>query len=267
MSGKYAKKKQKNRKFPVWILVVVIVLVVGAAAAALLLPRMNQPEKTTGQTLPRPDSTAPADPGAETEQTTPTVVTIPVETHNVYDLGNGLEINQIDSYAGIYMEDGSDEVVSGVLMISLTNHGEQDLQLARVRLTYEEGEALFEVTNLPAGATAILLEKNRMEATEAEPLTSEAENVLFFAEPMNCQEDRFLIGGSSGMLTVENISGEDIEGDIYVYYKNSAADQFFGGITYRAKVSGGLKAGETATMMASHYSPDMCTVVMVEAAE
>ena len=212
-----------------------------------------------------PETTADTTPVQQPETTAPAQTqTVPAETVDVYDLCDELQINRIDSYVGIYMEDGTDDVVSGILMISVTNESDRDLQLARINLAYPDAVAQFEVTNLPAGATVTLLEKNRMEMPDQAPVSSSVENLLFFPEPMDLQQERIQLGGSTGMLTVSNISGEDIDGDIYVYYKNTSGDQFYGGITFRAKVSGGLKAGETATLMANHYAPDSCTVVLVE---
>ena len=48
-----------------------------------------------------------------------------------------------------------------------------------------------------------------------------------------------------------------------MYYKNSATDLLYGGITYRSKVSGGLKAGEIRQITAGHYNPKSSSIVMV----
>lgn len=68
------------------------------------------------------------------------------------ELGDGLRIERMDRYAGIYMEDGSNEVVQDVMMLQVRNTSEQDLQLARIRVHYADFTAEFEVTNLPAGS-------------------------------------------------------------------------------------------------------------------
>jgi hypothetical protein len=65
-------------------------------------------------------------------------------------------------------------------------------------------------------------------------------------------------------MNVKNISDSDIEGNIYVYYKYKTQDLFYGGITFRVTVEGGLKAGEIRQLMTSHFNPDTCQVVMVE---
>jgi hypothetical protein len=69
------------------------------------------------------------------------------------------------------------------------------------------------------------------------------------------------IVGEHGEVT--NITDTDITDEIIIYYKNSATDILYGGITYRVRVSGGIPAGETVRVMSRHYHPDRCTIVMV----
>ena len=42
--------------------------------------------------------------------------------------------------------------------------------------------------------------------------------------------------------------------DKEVYYKNVEDDIYHGGITYRVKFSGGIKAGEIKQIQSKHYS-------------
>jgi hypothetical protein len=52
-----------------------------------------------------------------------------------------------------------------------------------------------------------------------------------------------------------------------VYYKNSTADLLYGGITYRAKVRAGLKAGEIRQINAGHFNPESSVIVMITCGE
>jgi hypothetical protein len=178
-------------------------------------------------------------------------------------VAEGVTIESIAKYTGIYMEDGTDEVVSGVMMLILNNDSDKDLQYAEITLTYEDGtKAEFTVTNLPDGQKVVLLEKNRLQYRTDKPKTAEAKNTVF-VDAFTMHIDTIQISGLQGMLNVKNISGKDISGDIYVYYKNSATDLLYGGITYRSKVSGGLKAGEIRQITAGHYNPKSSSIVMV----
>ena len=178
-------------------------------------------------------------------------------------LGKGLVLGSLSNYAGMYMEDGSNEIVSNIMSAEVTNTAEEDLQLARITITYADSVREFEVTNLPAGAAVILLEKNRQSLPEGDFTSAAAENIAFFSSPMDTHEDIFEISGMDGALNVKNISSGDISGDIYVYYKYAANDVFFGGITFRTKVDKGLKAGEIRQVMTGHYDPDNCVITMV----
>jgi hypothetical protein len=162
------------------------------------------------------------------------------------------------------MEDGSDEVVTDVLMIILKNEGQMPLQLARIKLEYADFTANFEATNIPAGASAVLLEKSRHEYVSDSFYNATAENVVFFQDDMSLQEDKLKITGTNGALTVENLTDEEM-GEIYIYYKNTASDGLlYGGITYRARVDAGLKPGKSTTVMTRHYYANACTIVNVQ---
>ena len=62
--------------------------------------------------------------------------TRPIKVENVedveLDLGKNLVVTDIGSYTGMYMEDGSDEIVARVLMIVVKNTGSAAMQLSTV---------------------------------------------------------------------------------------------------------------------------------------
>ena len=178
-------------------------------------------------------------------------------------LNESLVIDHIGSYAGIYTEDGSDEIVANTMMLIVKNTGSQDLQLARINLQYSDFEAIFEVTNLPAGERIVLLERSRHAYVEEKPQGAMVKDLVFFPEAMDLMEDKISISGGDGYMEVTNITGEDLTGEFFIYYKNSASDMLYGGITYRVRISGGIGAGQTVRIMSKHYHPDRCTIVMV----
>lgn len=186
-----------------------------------------------------------------------------VETQETVPLNNGLVIDSISSYTGMYMEDGTDEIVSGVMMIILRNNSEQDLQLARINVNYDDVTAEFEVSNLPAGEMAVLLEQNRAALPSEAYNSVEVQNVAFFQEPMSLREDLVKITGGNGYLDVTNVSDEDLTGAVRVFYKNSAVDILYGGITYVASVKEGIPAGETVRILTGHYAGENSRIVNV----
>ena len=177
-----------------------------------------------------------------------------VDTTDV-QLGSGLVVSDIGSYTGLYMEDGSDEILAKILMLVVTNTAEKTVQYAEIALTDGEKTADFTLTTLPPGESAVLLEKNRMLYEDGKTLSQiSARNVAFFPQEPTLCEDKLALQALDGMLNVTNISGEDIIGDVVVYYKNASADMLYGGITYRVTISGGIKAGEIRQIMAGHAS-------------
>ena len=180
------------------------------------------------------------------------------------DLGKNLQITDIGSYTGVYMEDGSDEVVSRVLMIVVKNTGDKTVQYGQVALTDGTTTANFTVTTLPPGESVVLLEQSRMSYADGKGLTqSSVSNVaVFAAEPSLCQ-DQLKIQSLNGAMNITNISGEDVTGDIVIYYKNAASDMLYGGITYRVTIKGGLKADEVRQITASHFSATGSRIMFV----
>ena len=202
-----------------------------------------------------------------TETLPPIETGIPEEvTTRLPFLGNGLYITEIGSYIGLYMEDGTDEEVVDVMMILLENQNERPLQYATIQLEYPDFTAEFEVTNVPAGETVVLLEKNRHGYTDEEFNDAKASNVLFFENQMSIQEDKVEITGVDGAINVKNLTEETL-GEMYIYYKNASSDLLYGGITYRGKVEAGLGPGQTYTLLTSHYKPNICRVIDVQILE
>ncbi len=258
--GKFSKKKTGNRLKGILLLVLTLLLV-------LLIRFAMQLEELRIPIIAQHGEIVPAE-TAETEsvgeETQASETEVPATEAPYIDLPDGLRIEMIGGYTGIYMEDGSDEIVSGVMMILLSNQTEKDLQIARIYLTYPGFKAEFEVTNLPAGERVVVLERNRQSESSEKFQSVESQNVVFFPEVMNLAEDRIGITGMNGMLEITNITEEDIPGPVFIYYKNSAADLLYGGITYRVTISEGLKAGETRTVLAGHFTLQNSRLLMVD---
>ena len=145
------------------------------------------------------------------------------------ELEQGLRILRIDRYSGIFLEDGTDEMVTDVLMVILENTAEQDLQLARITLDYGDQKAEFEVTDLPAGECVVALERSRMAFVEEELRAASAQNIVFFQERMDLAENRIKLEGKTGMIRITNQSGEDLPGPVCIYYKNRHDELYYGG--------------------------------------
>ena len=113
--------------------------------------------------------------------------------------------------------------------------------------------AAFQITNLPAGETVVLLDTNRHSYVAEMPQYATVKDQVFFTESMGLQEDRISISGGNGYVDVTNLTDTDITDEIIIYYKNSASDILYGGITYRIRIEGGMKADEIKQITASHF--------------
>lgn len=256
MGNKNTKNKSGNDR-GLWLLIIVLsVLLIAAVTVALCLPGC-QPEQTPTE----PEQT-PAEPDVPVQsQTQPSMEEREETTIN---LGYGLTVTEVGKYTGAYVEDGSDEFVTGVLMLRIMNTGEQDIQYAEITMALAEGEAKFSLSTLPVGEAVILLEHSRMQwDAQEEYAHAVMENVVAFAEPLSLQEDQLKIQILNGGLNVTNISGQDITGDIVIYYKNAQMGLYYGGVTYRVRLEGGLKAGELRQGMSDHLSATGSEIMFV----
>lgn len=253
MSAKNSKKKNPGKKGIPVALWAVIGVVIAALIAVLLLRGLRPDEPHDGTSDPAQTDSRPQN----------TVSFEAVEKISV-DLGYGLSITDVGKYTGIYMEDGTDELVSGILMIVVTNSGEDAIQYAEITMPVRGGQANFSLSTLPAGESAVLLEKSRLQWSGDEDYANATlENTVLFTEPLSLCQDRLKLQILDGAINVTNISGADITGDIMIYYKNSAADLYYGGITYRVRMEGGIKAGEIKQIMASHFSTSGSSIMFV----
>lgn len=250
-------RKSKKDNSTTIIVAVVAILIVSIVLIAVLSRNLDG----NGEDTSSGTASNTADSG--TTDTTSPVINVEKTDFDEIALGDGLYIRDMYKYTGVYMEDGSDDVVSNIMMIVLENTSESDLQLADIFLEYDDFTATFRATNVPSGEKVVLLEESRRTITDDEIIGYSTKNVVFFYEAMDLCRDKLQITALDGMMNVKNISGEDIEGTIYIYYKYSASDLFYGGITFRTKIEGGIKADELKQISAGHYTVKGCTIVMV----
>lgn len=260
------KKKKKKRVDPKRRSLIIMVVLLTILLAGLIglvcalqqgLMNKNPDQNTAAPTLPTQLPTElPTQPPLE-------LILEEQEEINI-NLGYGMAITEIGKYTGPYVEDGSNEIVTGVLMICVTNTGEQDIQYAEVSMALAEGAAHFTLSTLPAGQTVALLEESRLQWSEEEDYAyAIAENIAPFQESLSLQEDKLQIQTFDGGINVTNISGQDITGDIVIYYKNAQQGMFYGGVTYRVRIEGGLKADELRQLMSESFYAAGSQIVFV----
>lgn len=179
-------------------------------------------------------------------------------------LDNDLTITSVEPYSGKYVEDGSDDEVKDVLMITIRNDGTQSLQYAELNVEYGEEIAEFSLSTLKPGESVLVLEKNKIKYREkSEIISTQLKNVVYFQQPLTLCEDILMISAKDGAFNVENVSGQDLKGQVAIYYKNKMDDSYLGGITYRAVIEEGIEKDGIKQIMTSHYIVDKSEVIFV----
>ena len=172
-------------------------------------------------------------------------------------------VEKVGRYAGIFVEDGSDEIVSDVFAITVVNNSDKMLQYAQVVITCGGEEYTFDMSTIPAGARAQVLEKNKKALPEDLPgAQTVLTTVTEFQEAPSTYPEVFELTPFEYSVNIKNISKSDISGDVYVYYKTKVGDLYMGGITYRAKVSD-LASGEEKSAYAGHFYENDSEILFV----
>ena len=183
---------------------------------------------------------------------------------NENSLGNGIYIEASEPYTGTFWEDGSDSEVEDVWSLKVVNSSDKDIQYLRIHAATGNAEGDFEITTLSAGGEIIVLENSAAAyPQDADNARYESVNLAFFQEELSILPDSLTLYGQDNWIKAENISGENIDKDIYVYYKNIKDGVLQGGITYRAVFPGGIPAGESAEQEVVHYMKDTSQVMYV----
>jgi len=233
-------KKTLSVKAIVIILSVVVALIGLVVAGVILLKPENETKQIQGEDFK-----------------------LNIDTFESREIAEGLQINYVGDYSGVFFEDGSDEIVSSILMIELENTSDKDLQLARINALTEDSVAQFEATNIPAGESVILLEKNRMKAGNKNIYDFSVDNLVFFSEKMDTMENSFSVKIADGYLELTNTGDKDTEGIIYIYYKNTVDGTLYGGITYRATINDIIKKGDVARVVTNHCTDSNTKIVEI----
>lgn len=226
-----------------WIIIAVLAVAVIALAVLLIKPDGGSGGKDGS--VPSPED-------------------ISVEDIEIDASAAGLTVVSMDSIAGMYVEDGTDEVLDGIFTVTFRNDADVTLQYAKLLLTVGEECYSFEISTLPAGETLRAMEMNRKSLVSSKgEVTLTEENIAWFTEEPSMYENALKITPTPNGIVVENISDETLGAPIYVYYKNYVDGVYVGGITYRAGTQNNLAPGETAALSAQHFDPDNSRLMFV----
>ena len=173
-----------------------------------------------------------------------------------------ITIQRINGYSGIYIEDGSDKEVSNVAAIQVKNNSKKAIEFAQIQLYNGDKKLVFDVTSLPANASAVVMEKNKATFNSSSGVTYGGTTASYVsslekASTVKCEKV------SNNGIKVTNKSKKDIP-CVRIFYKYKSSEGYYvGGITYTAKIEN-LKAGESQTVYPSHFDSDGGEIMMVK---
>ena len=179
--------------------------------------------------------------------------------------GTELTVDKITQYDGIFIEDGSDEEISGVSAMVLTNRGKTDVEYAEVTAQQSDRALSFKASAIPAGATVVVLEAAQTgwsdeAVTQIYASASDGSSFEMSGDQIQIEDN----GDDS--ITVTNISDKEIPCVRFFYKYKMEENIYVGGIAYVAKLTG-LDAGESQTVRPSHYVSGSSEVLMARTYE
>lgn len=232
------------------------------------VPKTTKPQESTQNDRPpqiQPPQTQPPQtqqPPIVPVQTEPTV---PDNTcHFPYAIpGSTLVIEQINSYDGIFFEDGSDREMTNITAMVLTNRGDNCVEYVDIAIEREGTQLKFAASAIEAGGTVVVMEAEGKQYAEGDYANCTAE-VATIAEMIMSQDQISVEENPEGGLLVTNLTEEEIP-CVRIFYKfyMQEVDVYVGGITYTAKIDN-LAAKSSCTVMPSHYLQGFSKIVMVK---
>ena len=173
-----------------------------------------------------------------------------------------LVVRQLASYDGPYLEDGTEEELTGVAALVVENTGTIGIEYVQLVVNQGKRELVFNATYIPPRGTVLILEKNRQPYTRDTVTGCRCRTLI--PGTFDWEKERILIQPGEGFsLTVTNLTEEAMP-YVRVFYKQheAAADLYVGGITYSAVVPD-LQPGETREVTPYRYAHGYSAVVAV----
>ena len=177
----------------------------------------------------------------------------------------GLVVEQISPYSGYYLEDASDDEISNVAAIVLTNNG-GDLDFVGIGIAQGDRSLAFSASQVPAGATVIIQEQSRAAYEDGNyysctATTTESDGFQASTDTIRVEDN-----GDNSFL-VANI-GEETVPEVRVFFKNylPEEDVYVGGITYNVTVTD-LEPGMATIVTPGHYDSNYSIIMDIQTGE
>ena len=173
-----------------------------------------------------------------------------------------IKIQHINSYSGIFIEDGSDVEVDNVAAIQVKNTSKKALEFAQIQIYNGDKKLVFDVSSLPANSSAIIMEKNKAPLDKSKSITYGGTTGGYTNKLEKDATIKYQKVDNNG-IKVTNKSNKNIP-CVRIFYKYKSSEGYYiGGITYTAKINN-LKAKESQTIYPSHFDSDGGEIMMIK---
>lgn len=188
------------------------------------------------------------------ESLTPVNITLPCKVE-----GTNLIAENVISYEGPFLEDGSNQEVVNVMALMLYNSGDAGVEQTKVVLKRDIMEFVFEADMIPPGARVLVLEKERA-LYGYKNFTScygwqTINNCGWKNWPITIREI------SIGALEISNRTDETYN-QLQIYYKTQLEGVLVGGVTFVHTVKA-LDPGQTIQIYPKNYAKGYSQIVKV----
>ena len=152
----------------------------------------------------------------------------------------------------------------GRLAVVAENISDTDVEYALLTVKTKSGELTFNVSALLKGTKAVLLCNEDVGSNSGEVYTAwQTKDKIDFVKKPVTNDDKLEISVLDGSVSVKNISGKDIESDIYIYYKDKKDDLVNGSVTYKFRVDG-IKADSQTYVKAPELNENNCMIIFTD---
>lgn len=174
--------------------------------------------------------------------------------------GEKITAENVSPYAGLYLEYGDKETVSGLCAMKFTNTGSQTIQDAQLVFSDGTQELTFRLEMLPAGQSVIVAELNQM--TVASEELNYVDGTITYLEGIFENKDCVQVtDNKDGTVQVKNVT-EEMLPLVRVFYRPADENGNPIGGPCKSVMVDGIEAGASITVEAEGWD-ETCVVVTV----
>lgn len=152
----------------------------------------------------------------------------------------------------------------GRLAVEVENVSESDVEYALLTVKTKKETLTFNVSALLSGMKAMLICNESVGSDPGEVYSFwQTKDKILFDKPPVMNDGKLETAVLDGSISLKNISGEDIESEICVYYKEKKDDLVNGSVTRKVRVQG-LKADSQTFIKATGLDENNCQIIFTE---